>query len=200
MRYMTLVMSLPLVIVKPMSFQTLFMSVPAFTWSSTFCPQPRSTSGASAIRSVSRSPSRSVAVDDGVALLIHVVQQDAEVGVGDVLVDLPAPVLHAGLEVLGQQRDDRVDVRLVLGVGVDGVLAVQLELRALQQPAHDSGVDRVFLRLRGLGRDAPDIARLVHHLQEQAHRVGHTHARGVHLRVDVAGRRCRRWNFLPSCE
>ncbi|MND03994.1 hypothetical protein D3C83_240650 [compost metagenome] len=58
-------------------------------------------------------------------------QQDAEVGVGYVLVDLPAPVLHARLEVLGQQGDDPVHVRLVLGVGIHGVFALELELRPL---------------------------------------------------------------------
>ena len=58
---MTLVMSLPFFMVKPISDQTLFMSVPGFTLSRTIWPQARSTSGASAIRSVRRSPSRSVA-------------------------------------------------------------------------------------------------------------------------------------------
>ncbi len=60
MRYMTLVMSLPLVMVKPMSFQSFAMSTLAPTLSSTIWPQARSTSGASAMRSVRRSPSRSV--------------------------------------------------------------------------------------------------------------------------------------------
>ena len=113
-------------------------------------------------------------------------QQQAEVGVGDVFVDLPAPVLHAGLEVLREQRDDRVDFLLLFLVGVDRVLALELELGAFQHPADDAGVDGVFLRLRGLGRDAADLPGLVHHLQEQAHRIAHADARGVHLGVDHA--------------
>ena len=126
-------------------------------------------------------------VHDDAFLLDHVVQQKAEIGVGDVFGDFTAPGLHSGLEILRQERDDRVDVVLVLFVGIDRIAALQLELRALEHPAHDAGVDRVFLRLGRLGRDAADLAGFVHHLQEQAHCVGHAHAGSVHFRVDIAG-------------
>ena len=119
-------------------------------------------------------------------LLIHVVQQDAEIRIGDVLVDLAAPALHSSLEVLRKQRDDRVNVGLVLGVRIHRVLPVQLELGSLQQPAHDTGVDGVFLCLSRFGRDATDVTGLVHHLEEQPHGVGHPHPGRVHFRMDVS--------------
>ena len=108
-------------------------------------------------------------------------QQQTEVGVGDVFVNVAFPVFHACLEVFRQQGNDCVNVCTLLLVGIDRVLTLERELGALQQPAHDAGVDRVFLRLGRLGGYTTDLAGFVDHLQEQACGISHTYAWGVHL-------------------
>ena len=75
----------------------------------------------------------------------------------------------------------------MLLVGVHRVLALQLELGALEQPAEQACVDRVFLGLGRFGGNAADAATLVYEFQEQARGIGHAHARGVHFGMDVAG-------------
>jgi hypothetical protein len=145
--------------------------------------------GPQRVRGIGHEVREAIAVEVGgvnqdLLLLHHVVQQDAEVRIGDVLVDLAAPVFHAGLEVLRQQGNDRVDVLLVLFVRIHRVATLELEPGPLHQPAQDAGVDGILLRLGRLGGDAADLPGLMHHLEEQARRVGHAHSRGVHLGVD----------------
>ncbi|MCX7154079.1 MAG: hypothetical protein NT115_16635 [Proteobacteria bacterium] len=69
------------------------------------------------------------------------------------------------------------------------ILALERELRALQHPAHDAGVDGVFLRLRRLGGNAADLLGVVDHFQKEAHGIAHADAGGIHFRVDDAGGR-----------
>ncbi len=121
---------------------------------------------------------------DGIALLDEIPQKQPVVRIRDVLLDAPAPALHAVLEVRGQQRDDAIHVLPMLHVSVHRVLAAHLELGALKKPRVQSGVDAVLHGLSRLHGHPAELAGLVDHAQELAVGIGHLNARGIHLRVD----------------
>ena len=78
------------------------------------------------------------------------------------LLYLAAPVLHAVLEVGGEQVDDAINQLFMLLISVHGVLAADLEFRALQHPGEQPRVDSIFLSLCWFERNATEPAGLVH--------------------------------------
>ena len=68
---------------------------------------------------------------DDVRLVDQIPQQKPVIRIRDMLLDPPAPVLHAFLEVRWKQRNDAVDVLSVLDVTVHRIFSAHAELRAL---------------------------------------------------------------------
>ena len=147
--------------------------------------------GAHRIRGIDHEVGQAIAVKIGgkndVLLLVELItQQLPVVEVGDVHIDITAPLIHSVLEVGRQKRDDLSDPLLVLFVGVDLVVLLHRELGALQQPVEKAGQDAVLHRLGGLDSRATDLlpTRLVNELEEVPSGIGHANARSVHLGVN----------------
>ena len=75
--------------------------------------------------------------NDNVPLVHQIPEKQSVVRVGDMLLDLTGPVLHAVFEIVRQERDDAIDAFTVLFIPVDGPFPT--DLRTLYPAASRRG-------------------------------------------------------------